>query len=153
MPELAPGQPAPDFSLAGDDGRTWSLADLRGKTAVLYFYPKDDTPGCTVQACEFRDHHASFLAQGAIVLGVSRDPIIRHGKFRTKYQLNFPLLSDPDAAVHRAYGAWGLKTLYGKTSEGAIRSTVVIGADGRILSIRNGVKAAGNAAATLALLK
>ncbi len=152
MPNLVSGAPAPDFDLAADDGQRYSLSSLKGQRFVLYFYPKDLTPGCTVQACEFRDHRDRFAQKGVTVLGVSRDTTKLHGRFREKYQINFPLLSDPDAAVHRAYGAWGMKTLYGKTAEGAIRSTVVVAADGTIERIEHAVKAAGNAAKTLAFL-
>ncbi len=126
------GQPAPAFSLPGSDGKTYSTETLKGRTVVLYFYPKDDTPGCTKEACEFRDRHAEIAAAGAVVLGVSRDPPERHEAFRAKYRLPFPLLSDPDLAVHKAYGAWGKKMMYGKPIEGVIRSTVIIGPDGRV---------------------
>jgi len=146
------GKPAPDFSLVADDGRTVSLKGLRGKRVVLYFYPKDDTPGCTVEACSFRDRLPDVSSYGAVVLGVSRDDTGSHVKFREKYHLNFPLLSDPDASVHRAYGAWGEKTMYGKTTEGVIRSTVLIDERGRVAKHWPRVKAEGHAAEVLEAL-
>lgn len=129
---IAIGKAAPEFTLVADDGRTVSLKGLRGKRVVLYFYPKDDTPGCTKEACGFRDVLPDVTASGAVVLGVSRDDTASHIRFKEKYGLTFPLLSDPDAAVHRAYGAWGEKTTYGKTAEGVIRSTVLIDEKGRV---------------------
>lgn len=126
------GKPAPDFALVADDGRKVSLKDFRGKRVVLYFYPRDDTPGCTKEACGFRDALPDVTAGGAIVLGVSRDDTASHVRFKEKFGLNFPLLSDPKAVVHRAYGAWGEKTLYGKKTEGVIRSSVLIDESGRV---------------------
>jgi thioredoxin-dependent peroxiredoxin len=128
------GQIAPSFNLDGSDGKKHSLTDYRGKTVVLYFYPKDDTPGCTKEACGFRDSIQSVTASKAVVLGVSRDNLESHRQFTDKYQLPFTLLSDPQADVMKSYGAWGeRKNAEGKTVEGAIRSTVVIGPDGKIL--------------------
>lgn len=138
------GKPAPPFSLPGSDGRIYSLAALKGRTVVLYFYPKDDTPGCTKEACGFRDRHVAIAGTGALVLGVSRDPPARHEAFRAKYRLPFPLLSDPELTVHKAYGAWGKKTMYGKTVEGVVRSTVIIGPDGRVRKHWPQVKNAGD---------
>ena len=146
------GKPAPDFSLVADDGRTVSLKHFRGKKVVLYFYPKDDTPGCTVEACGFRDTLPDVSSAGAIVLGVSRDDTASHRKFKEKYKLNFPLLSDPDTKVHRAYGAWGKKMLYGKETEGVLRSTVLIDERGRVAKHWPRVKAEGHAAEVLAAL-
>ena len=123
---------APDFSLPGNDGKTHSLKSYRGRPVVLYFYPKDDTPGCTREACDFRDNMARLAAHGAVVLGVSRDTLKSHERFAAKYSLNFPLLSDPDLAVHRAYRAWGKKVMYGKEVEGTIRSTFLIDRTGVI---------------------
>lgn len=147
------GNPAPDFALASDIGKEISLKELRGRLVVLYFYPKDDTPGCTVQACEFRDLLGSYDRKNTVVLGVSRDSTESHKSFKTKYKLNFPLLSDPDHKVHHLYGAWGEKTSYGKTSVGAIRTTVVIDEEGRILAWEGGVKAQGNARKTLEVIR
>jgi thioredoxin-dependent peroxiredoxin len=127
------GQKAPAFSLEGNDGRKHSLEDYRGKTIVLYFYPKDDTPGCTKEACGFRDLTASLEKSGTMVLGVSKDGLASHNKFAAKYKLSFVLLSDPQAEVMKKYGAFGKKMMYGKTVEGAIRSTVVIGPKGDVI--------------------
>lgn len=126
------GKKAPDFALAGSDGNTHSLRDYQGRTVVLYFYPKDDTPGCTREACGFRDHFKS-IAEKAVLFGVSRDDLVSHGKFIGKFKLPFTLLSDPDAAVMKTYGAFGEKLMYGKPVVGTIRSTVVIGPDGKVV--------------------
>jgi peroxiredoxin Q/BCP len=135
------GKKAPAFSLAGSDGKNHSLADYKGKTVVLYFYPKDDTPGCTKEACGFRDHFKE-IAKHAVVLGMSKDSVASHGKFISKYKLPFTLLSDPDAAVMKAYGAFGEKLMYGKPVQGTIRSTVVIGPDGKVVKHWTAVKKA-----------
>ncbi len=135
------GKKAPAFSLAGSDGKNHSLADYKGKTVVLYFYPKDDTPGCTKEACGFRDHFKE-IAKHAVVLGMSKDSVASHGKFISKYKLPFTLLSDPDAAVMKAYGAFGEKLMYGKPVQGTIRSTVVIGPDGKVVKHWAAVKKA-----------
>ena len=126
------GEPAPPFALSDADGRTVALKDLAGKHVVLYFYPKDDTPGCTKEACGFRDAWHDLQALGAVVLGVSPDSGASHTRFAEKYRLPFPLLSDPDKRVMQEYGAWGEKTLYGRKTTGVIRSTVWIGPDGRV---------------------
>src|SRR5262245_31682672 len=127
------GKKARAFSLEGSDGKKHSLDDYKGKTLVLYFYPKDDTPGCTKEACGFRDLDALLKKSNAVVLGVSKDGIESHKKFAAKYKLPFTLLSDPKAEVMKKYGAFGKKMMYGKTVEGTIRSTVVIGPKGDIL--------------------
>ena len=128
------GQQAPSFSLEGSDGKRHSLSDYKGKTVILYFYPKDDTPGCTKEACGFRDSMESVTKSDAVVLGVSKDNIDSHNQFIAKHQLPFTLLSDPEAEVMKSYGAWGeRKNMEGKTVEGAIRSTAVIGPDGKVL--------------------
>jgi len=124
---------APVFSLEGHDGKKHALEDYRGKTVILYFYPKDDTPGCTKEACGFRDLGPSLKKSGAVVLGVSKDSVESHKKFAAKYKLPFTLLSDPKAEVMKKYGAFGKKLMYGKTVEGTIRSTVVIGPKGEIV--------------------
>jgi peroxiredoxin Q/BCP len=126
------GEPAPPFALSDADGRTVALKDLAGKHVVLYFYPKDDTPGCTKEACGFRDAWHDLQALGAVVLGVSPDTAASHTRFAEKHRLPFPLLSDPDKRVMQEYGAWGEKTLYGRKTTGVIRSTVWIGPDGRV---------------------
>ena len=126
------GKKAPDFTLDGSDGRRHSIKDYAGKTVVIFFYPKDNTSGCTKEACGFRDNHAALLKKGVIVLGVSKDSIASHGKFIASHNLPFTLLSDPDATMMAAYGAYGEKVMYGKKTTGTIRSTVVIGPDGII---------------------
>ena len=137
---LAVGSPAPDFTLADDSGATVSLSGLKGKQVVVYFYPRDDTPGCTKQACGVRDSWDAFTATGAVVLGVSPDGQASHEKFRAKFELPFTLLSDPDHTVAEAYGAWGEKSMYGKKYMGIVRSTVVIGADGKVKAVFPKVK-------------
>ena len=129
---LQPGEPAPDFTLTDTSGQRVSLRDLAGKHVVLYFYPKDDTPGCTKEACGFRDAWTDLQALGAVVIGVSPDAAASHQRFAEKYALPFPLLSDPDRTVMEAYGAHGEKTSYGRKVTGVIRSTVWIGPDGRV---------------------
>ena len=127
------GEPAPPFSLTDGKGERVALKDLAGKHVVLYFYPKDDTPGCTKEACRFRDSWEDLQKLGAVVLGVSPDSAESHARFAEKYRLPFSLLSDPDKQVMQAYDAWGEKTSYGRKTTGVIRSTVWIGPDGRVL--------------------
>ena len=127
------GKKAPAFSLAGSDGKTHSLADYKGKTVVMFFYPKDDTPGCTKEACGFRDYFAKMARMGATVLGVSKDSIESHKKFIGKFKLPFVLLSDADTTVMKAYGARGEKMMYGKPVTGTIRSTVIIDGAGKVI--------------------
>jgi peroxiredoxin Q/BCP len=127
------GRKAPHFEVAGSDGKKHFLKDYAGKTLVLYFYPKDNTPGCTKEACGFRDNNAALKKMGVTVLGVSKDGLGAHQKFISEYKLPFILLSDPNLGVMKAYGAWGKKQMYGKTVEGTIRSTVIIGSDGKVL--------------------
>jgi len=143
---LEPGDQAPDFTLPDQDGRPVSLADLRGGKVVLYFYPAAMTPGCTTQACDFRDSISSLSGAGYTVLGVSRDEPAKLAQFRERDGLTFELLSDPDAAVHRAYGTWGEKMNYGKTVEGVIRSTFVIDEQGAVVKALYNVKATGHVA-------
>lgn len=140
------GSQAPPFALQDQHGATVSLADLAGRWVVLYFYPKDDTPGCTTEACEFSAAITAFRGLDATVLGCSADSVASHAKFAAKYGLDFPLLSDPDKAVMTAYGAWGEKTMYGKKVTGVIRSTVIIAPDGTVAHRWASVKAAGHAA-------
>lgn len=139
------GQPAPTFALPSDTGEEISLEALRGKPVVLYFYPKDDTPGCTAQACGIRDAWAEFEAAGAVVLGVSPDGEASHAKFREKYDLPFALLADADHAVAEKYGVWGEKSFAGKTYMGVDRSTFVIDADGNVAKVFRKVKPAEHA--------
>ncbi len=150
---LKPGDKAPTFSLPSDAGDTVKLADLKGRKVVLYFYPKDDTTGCTTEACEFRDSWAAVKAEGAVIYGVSPDGIGSHQKFRTKYHLPFPLLADEDHAVAERYGAWGEKSMYGRKYQGILRSTFIIGDDGRLLAVFPKVKPNGHAAEVLAALR
>ena len=132
MPRPQVGQPAPDFALEADDGTTVRLSDLGGQTVVLYFYPKDDTPGCTKEACGFRDLWKELQRTGVVVLGISPDAGVSHQKFAAKYKLPFTLLSDPDRKLMKSWGAYGEKMMYGKKTVGVIRSTVWIGPDGRV---------------------
>jgi peroxiredoxin Q/BCP len=143
---LAPGDAAPDFTLPDADGNEVSLSSLRGQRVVVYFYPAAMTPGCTTQACDFRDSLASLAAAGVAVLGISPDSPAKLAKFRDRDGLNFPLLSDQNRAVLEAYGAYGEKMLYGKKSVGVIRSTFVVGPDGKIEQAQYAVKATGHVA-------
>ncbi len=139
------GVSAPDFTLPADDGSDVSLSSFRGRKVVLFFYPKDDTPGCTTQACDIRDNHAAFLARRAVVLGVSPDSPASHVKFREKYQLNFPLLSDEEHRVAEAYGVWREKSMYGRKFWGIERSTFVIDEEGVVLEAWRKVRPRGHA--------
>ena len=150
---LKPGDPAPAFTLPADDGSVVSLASLRGRTVVLYFYPKDDTSGCTTEACEIRDAWTDVEATGAIVLGVSPDGVSSHVKFKRKYSLPFRLLADTDHRVAEAYGAWGEKSMYGRKYFGILRSTFVIAPDGTIRHVFEKVQPKGHAAQILAVLR
>jgi peroxiredoxin Q/BCP len=143
------GKPAPDFELESDGGKTVKLSDFQGRPVVLYFYPKDDTPGCTTEACEFRDAYDVFRERGAEVLGVSPDDVASHGKFKTKYELPFTLLADPDHEVAEQYGVWGEKKFAGRTSVGIIRSTFIIDQEGNVARAMKGIKPAGHAAQVL----
>lgn len=129
------GDPAPPFTLDDQDGKPVSLTDFRGQPVVLYFYPKDGTPGCTTQACGIRDHWSEFEDIGAVVLGVSPDGVDSHAAFRARHDLPHTLLADPDHAVMERYGAWGEKVLYGKRTIGVIRSSVLIGPDGMVVKV------------------
>ena len=143
---LAPGDQAPDFTLPDADGNEVSLSALRGQRVIIYFYPAAMTPGCTKQACDFRDSKADLSEAGFAVLGISPDSPAKLAKFRDRDGLTFPLLSDPDRKVLQAYGAYGEKMMYGKKSVGVIRSTFVVGADGKIEQALYGVKATGHVA-------
>ena len=139
------GSPAPDFALPADDGSTVHLSDLRGRVVVLYFYPRDETPVCTAEACGFRDAFPRFTAEDAVILGVSTDSVEKHRRFKANHQLPFTLLSDPDHAAAEAYGTWR-EGILGKLGLGMQRSTFLIGRDGRIARIFRNVKAPGHAA-------
>ncbi|HSR15571.1 MAG TPA: thioredoxin-dependent thiol peroxidase [Gemmatimonadales bacterium] len=142
---MKPGVAAPDFTLRDHAGKPVRLADLKGERVILYFYPKAFTPGCTTEACDFRDRHQALAAAGYRIFGVSPDPPERLARFRDEHRLPFPLLSDPDHAVAAAYGAWGVKKNYGKEYEGLIRSTFVIGPEGSIEKAWHNVRAKGHA--------
>ena len=142
MPDV--GDKAPAFSLEDQSGETVKLSDFKGKTVVLYFYPKDDTPGCTREACAFRDEHSALKKAGAVVLGVSPDSGPSHAKFAGKYKLPFPLLADTDHAVSGKYGAWGEKTLYGRKFMGITRSTFLIDPSGKVARVWPKVKVDGH---------
>lgn len=129
------GDAAPTFTLSSTEGKALGLNDFKGRNIVLFFYPKDDTPGCTAEACSFRDSNSDLEAAGAVVLGVSTDSLESHGKFRAKHNLNFPLLSDDTADIAKMYGVWKEKNLYGRRSWGVARATFLIGADGKIKKI------------------
>ena len=150
---LEAGDPAPDFELGDQDGTVHRLGDYRGRTVVLYFYPRDETPGCTTEACSFRDAHGEIAAQGAVVLGVSTDDAESHRRFRERHALPFPLLVDEGASVASSYGAWGEKVLYGRRSIGMTRSTFVIGPDGRLVRVWKRARAAGHGEAVLKALR
>jgi len=152
MAMIAEGKKAPDFTLESSEGGKVRSQDLRGQTVVLYFYPKDDTPGCTREACAFRDLKSAFKKKGALVFGVSGDSLPSHEKFKAKYGLNFPLLSDPDKAVAKKFGAWGEKVLYGRKSVGMIRSTFVIDGEGTVRKVFPRVRVDGHADKVLAAL-
>jgi len=149
---LKEGDKAPEFSVAASGGGTISLADFRGRNVILYFYPKDDTPGCTKEACAFRDEFAAFKQRGAVILGVSTDPVKAHDKFTDKFKLPFPLLADVDKKIVEAYGVWGEKTFMGRKYLGTYRVTFLIGSDGRIKKIWPLVKPEEHAAEVLATL-
>jgi peroxiredoxin Q/BCP len=147
------GQKAPDFTLSTDEGKEISLKDFRGQKVVLYFYPKDDTPGCTREACAFRDSQALIKKAGAVVLGVSPDSVVSHGKFRKKYHLSFPLLADPEKSIAKKYGAFGEKVLYGKKMVGMIRSTFVIDGEGVVRKVFPKVRVDGHSEKVLETLR
>ena len=150
---LEPGSKAPTFSLSDGQGKKHKLSDYKGQVLVLYFYPKDDTPGCTKEACAFRDAQEEFKQAGAVVLGVSCDDAASHAKFSAKFDLNFPLLSDTDHAIAEAYGAWREKNMYGKKSMGIQRSTYIIDASGKVAKVYKRVSVDGHDAEVLAAVR
>jgi peroxiredoxin Q/BCP len=149
---LEEGNPAPDFTAETDSGSSLTLSALRGGPVVLYFYPKDDTPGCTVEACEFRDSFPRFEGLDATVLGISPDSVKSHQKFKKKYDLPFTLVADADHAIADRYGVWGQKTMFGRKYMGVLRTTFVISGDGRVAKIFRGVKPEGHAEEVAKLL-
>ncbi len=144
---------APDFVLMDETGEMRKLSDFSGKDVVLYFYPKDDTPGCTTEACNFRDDYSAFDKAGVVILGVSPDSPASHAKFKAKYNLPFPLLADEEHKVCVMYGAWGKKQMYGREYEGVLRTTYLIGKDGKIKKVFEKVKPAEHSAEIMAILK
>ncbi|MCW5964701.1 MAG: thioredoxin-dependent thiol peroxidase [Bryobacterales bacterium] len=153
IPSLAEGKKAPEIKLETDDGAKFKLSSLKGKKVVIYFYPKADTPGCTTESCQFRDAVSEFQALGVEVVGISPDTPTAQAKFKSKFDLTFPLLADSERTVAMAYGVWVEKNMYGKKSMGIERSTFVIGEDGKIVKIYRKVKADGHAAKVLADIK
>ena len=149
---LKEGDKAPDFELQDDTGAPVHLSSLKGKTVVLYFYPKADTPGCTTESCEFRDSISAFKQKDAVVIGISPDKPTAQAKFKAKFDLSFPLLADEEHTVAEAYGVWQEKSMYGKKYMGIARTTFVIGADGKLAKIFEKVKPEGHAAQVLAAL-
>ena len=153
MAKLTEGTKAPTFTLPDQDGNRVSLDDFKGAKVLVYFYPADDTPGCTKEACQFNDNLAGFQAAGVPVIGVSPDDAASHQRFRNKYGLRFPLLTDTDHTVMDGWGAWGEKTSYGRTSVGVLRSTFLLDEDGRVERAWHNVKADGHAASVLSQLR
>jgi len=149
---LQAGIPAPDFTLLDENGAARRLSDYRGKAVVLYFYPKDDTPGCTTEACAFRDDYSAYDAAGVVILGVSPDKPKSHAKFKAKYNLPFTLLADEEHAVCETYGVWGRKKFMGREYDGVFRTTFVIDTQGTIARVFEDVKPAGHSAEVLAAL-
>lgn len=147
------GDTAPDFTMPTDGGGTVRLSDLKGKPVILYFYPKDDTPGCTKEACGFRDSLPDFSGAGATVIGVSKDTVAKHDKFKAKYDVTFPLASDEDGAVCEAYGTWVEKSMYGRKYMGIDRATFLIDGDGKLAKIWRKVKVPGHVEDVLAAVK
>jgi peroxiredoxin Q/BCP len=150
---IRPGIPAPDFDLLDDAGQLRRLSAFRGRPIVLYFYPADDTPGCTKEACNFRDDYSAYEKAGVTILGVSPDSVESHQKFKRKYTLTFPLLADPDHRICSAYGVWGPKQFMGREYEGVLRTTFIIDASGNINRVFEKVRPAEHSAEVLAALK
>lgn len=149
---ISAGIPAPDFSLADENGTVRTLAEFRGKPVVLYFYPKDDTPGCTKEACSFRDGYGAYVRAGVVVLGISPDDSKSHTKFKEKFSLPFPLLADTDHAIAEAYGVWGLKKFSGREYYGVFRTTFLIDSEGVIARVLENVNPEGHAEEVLGIL-
>lgn len=150
---VSEGRKAPAFTLQDDKGQKVSLKDYAGKTVVLYFYPRDNTSGCTREACDFRDAKTKLKRMGVEVIGVSKDSVASHEKFKAKHKLNFTLLSDPDTKMQQKYGVWREKKLYGKTSMGTVRSTFIIGPDGKVKRIFDKVRVNGHVDAVVEAVK
>jgi peroxiredoxin Q/BCP len=150
MMPIPENSPAPDFELLDDSGNAFKLSDLRGKPVVLYFYPKDDTPGCTTEACNFRDNYSAYQISGITILGISPDTATSHAKFKNKFSLPFTLLADPDHKVCELYGVWGRKKMYGREYDGVFRTTFLIDAGGNVKKVFENVKPAEHSAEVLA---
>ncbi len=150
---LSTNTPAPDFALPDETGQLRRLSEFRGQTVILYFYPKDDTPGCTTEACGFRDDYSAYQQAGVVILGVSPDKPRAHARFKEKFQLPFPLLADEQHQVCELYGVWGRKKFMGREYDGVLRTTFVIAADGTIQQVFENVKPAGHSAAILAAMR
>ena len=150
---IAPGISAPDFVLVDDAGITRRLSDYRGQSVLMYFYPKDDTPGCTTEACNFRDDYSAYVEAGITILGVSPDSSKSHSKFKSKFELPFPLLADVDHEVSNLYGVWGQKKFMGRDYLGVFRTTFLISKDGKVVKVFENVKPAGHSSEILASLK
>lgn len=144
---------APEFSLADETGKIHRLSDYKGKNVLLYFYPKDDTPGCTTEACSFRDDYSSYEQAGVVILGISADSVASHAKFKAKYHLPFNLLADTDHAVCEKYGVWGRKKMMGREYDGIFRTSYLVGTDGKIKKVFADVKPAGHSQEVLVALK
>ncbi|MCP3775858.1 thioredoxin-dependent thiol peroxidase [Paenibacillus sp. MZ04-78.2] len=153
MPQLQPGQPVPDFTLTAGSGESVKLSQFRGKYVVLYFYPKDMTPTCTEESCQFRDYNGQFKALNSEVIGISPDDLKSHGKFAAKYELSFPLLSDPDHEVCELFGVWQLKKMYGREYMGVVRSTFVIDPQGKLVHEWRSVRIKGHVEQVLEAVK
>lgn len=146
---LSVGSDAPNFSLEGDDSQVHSLKNFRGKNVVIFFYPKDLTPGCTQEACDFSENLSAFTERSTTIVGISKDSLASHASFKSKHSLNILLLTDPDLAVHKQYDAYGAKTMYGKTSMGVIRTTILVDAKGKIAKIWSKVRVKNHVQAVL----
>jgi len=150
---ISAGDVAPDFALLDDTGKVCKLSEFHGKTVLIYFYPKDDTPGCTTEACNFRDDYSAYEEAGVVILGISPDTVKSHVKFKSKYELPFPLLADSDHQVCEAYGVWGLKKFMGREYMGVLRTTFLVGSDGNIKDVFENVKPAEHSTQVLESLR
>lgn len=150
---ISAGDVAPDFALPDDTGRVRTLSEFHGKTVLIYFYPKDDTPGCTTEACNFRDDYSAYEKAGVVILGISPDTVKSHVKFKSKYELPFPLLADSEHQVCEAYGVWGLKKFMGREYMGVLRTTFLVGSDGKVKDVFENVKPAEHSTQVLESLR
>ena len=153
MMTISAGDVAPDFALPDDTGRVRTLSEFHGKTVLIYFYPKDDTPGCTTEACNFRDDYSAYEKAGVVILGISPDTVKSHVKFKSKYELPFPLLADSEHQVCEAYGVWGLKKFMGREYMGVLRTTFLVGSDGKVKDVFENVKPAEHSTQVLESLR